>query len=154
MRKLREWVDKNGNKVYLNSTTPATKTAAATPNGFMPVDYFKSRFEKIYNHITSIYDFCDIRECEISDLNILLTYGASNEEYDIRIDSDWGRYPIELFHVKTKPTKEKTTHCFFDSYEELLDKLLELGVIKDKKLCESINSSLAEEFKLYESLWR
>lgn len=160
MRKLHEWVDKNGNKVYLNSTASNNKTATTntSSDGIMPIGYFKSRFEKIYDHMVSIYGdaSCDIRE--LSDLDLLVHYYIGKDKYRLLISSDWGCYPLELKYDKIliggRDTRIFIADNTFNNYDELLDKLLELGIIKDKNLCESLNHSLAEEFKLYESLWR
>ncbi len=146
MRRLTEWVDKNGNKITLKSTA-----ASNTQTNIIKPGYFKSKFEKLSNHLVDIYGFCDIRY--LSDDVLKLYHSVGFDEYLLEIVTDYGKYPMELLYERVQPTKGQITRATFSSYEQLLDKLLHIGVIKDKKLCESKKISTIDDFQLYENLW-
>ena len=157
MRHLKEWVDKDGNEIKLKSTASkaSTPTVANTISDMMPNGYFKSRFKKIFNHMVDIYRTCRAG-AEISDLDLVVYYKVAGKgQYRLLVTSEWNCYPLDLKYerVTINGTRELIAKETFYDYNELLDKLLALGVIKDKKLCESYDCSAVEEFKLYENLW-
>lgn len=135
-RKLCEWVDAKGNKITLKSTN--TVNVANTAPNKPTSGFFKDKFTKLDNHLNKLYGFCDTRW--LADAAYKTYYNKGDDEYLLEIVTDYGQYPIELLHERTKPAKDQITRKTLHDYSQLLDVLYDIGVITDKSLCEWVDS--------------
>lgn len=165
-RILTEWLDKDSNKISLNNNstkfnrTPYQRTDIYDPNRTYTNYSDKDNFTKLENHLKTCWKTCrakvqdhtasfvlsnDPNEGRVGSERILIEVGAvgdKNSDYWCRVEdqtdfSNWER--LLDFSAKT--------------FEEVLNELFKLSLIKDINLSESVSLSTIDDFKLYENLW-
>ena len=133
---LCEWVDKNGKTVHVNNS-PAPVKAAPTPVGQIPDQTY--RYKRLLAQIDAD-GFCkySINTLDYRTLDITLKNGVS-----VKLERQ-DHFPIYKLTIED-------SSIAYDDYEDVLNALIEEGIIGDTDLCES--ASFAEDFKTYENLW-
>ena len=151
-KRLTEWFVMNNN----SNTSPAAASTAK-------IDYYKDKFELILKDILKNFYYDPesgfVREVDMYKDRVYLEviYFDYVNEYLLSFDID----PITedwSFELESKDQNDVGNRQVVDTttgagYSLLLDKLLKMKIIKNKKLFESIQSSFAEDFKLYENLF-
>lgn len=174
IRFLKEWLDTKGNKVNASTQTASNTTSKCTTSTSKAIKTsYKEEYENLYKHIQSLYSYS--YKQEISDRFFIVHYSASDSKISVddtevfisycpeRLED--GRPPFYLEYELTTPSDHQIFYDYFMTYEEILDELLSLGVIKDKKVCESFSCTeavrcsenmLPEEYpkKLYHATYR
>lgn len=156
MNLLTEWVDSNGKKVSLNTST--SSQPASTASSKTNKEKFTSLLYHMMKNKSSLVDKAEVVRLDDGGFTYKEHYKltATASEYTLtllvgysRFNSSW-RYEL---YMDTSLMKE-----FYGSgWEDLLEELEKYfhvpkaGSPEYKKLCES--ASIAEDFKLYENLW-
>ena len=135
-KKLNEWIVMN------NST--ATKQSSIG----------HEEFGKIIKHLEDIYD-CD-RDRDLKylyDTGFEISYGDQLDIYRLVIDFDTKTEKWTLFHIQTYPINKILKNYSGVGFNHLLNIMFTSKIIKDKTICESVQSSTIDEFSEYESMW-
>lgn len=143
---LTEWLDSDGKKVSQASAPPATTSS----NKKSTVD-FTDRFTKLCKHLTDLHGRVRITYLEPQRFSCRILDKNDNFLLVIKIDylPETKRFRVSLYANE----EIKADNVYMKDWDYLLDQFLACGIIKDKKLCESVESSIADDFKLYENLW-
>ena len=136
---LQEFVDRNGNKVTLPNKT---STSSNNPAKNYPdqTDKFKKLLDKVA---------AGGRKYQIKDLRdrvLFFTTNTSNGPVAIRILLR----TIDLSYL-VQVIGDTDFNC--STWKEVLKLLVSLGVISNYTNCEALETSVADDFKLYENLW-
>ncbi len=154
MRRLYEWKDAKGNKINLNNSTCRSTTAASNVNNNSSTTNYPNQTER-YKKLLAQID----KEKRFKYTITLLTDNALvfnlidplNSNKTIAIAIVYKPYttpPIWRMGVGDRPTVD------YKDWNELLEIFETPGIIKDiSSLKESFESSVAEDFELYENLW-
>ena len=138
-----EWLDKSGKKINLNNSSSTSSTKKSG-------DDFTQQFKKLCKHLGDVHGGVKITylephrmSCRVLDRNDLFLIV-------VKIDylPESKRFRVSIF----ANDETQAINIYMQDWEYLLDQFLVAGIIKDKRLCES-NSSIADDFKLYENLW-
>lgn len=160
--KVFEWLDANGNKINLNSSsTVSTSTSNSSSATKTSTLSNKEKFEKILefhkNHAPAIVARKEIKVLRNDCFHYMEHVSAGDDEYDrdvvVAID-DSENWVMCLF-TNGKKTIEKIGKGF-EELLRILNFYLTLPNSSSKEyqeLLESVESSIATEFKLYENLW-
>lgn len=153
-KRLAEWIVMNSNNNSNTSSTIASKTKT---------DYYVEKLELILKDILKNFyydpdsEYC--REVGIYEDRVYLDviYFDHVNEYLLSFDidpitEDW-RFELEAKDQDDVGNRQVVVSTTGTGYNQLLDKLLKMKIIKNKKLFESIQNSFAEDFKLYENLF-
>ena len=147
-RILKEWLDKNGNKITLNNNS----SSLAQPAN----DLYKDRFKKLALHIEDYHKWCLVYH--VSEWELELEYRNNSNIYELKIDVNSKDIQIDLGDVDvltgtTKPIL--STSVAHGDWSGVLSILKDNNVIKDPKLCEQLftKASFTGTFKEYENLW-
>lgn len=162
MRRLHEWVDKNGNKIVIKNTSGPTAPTAPTGSGqpttdmWGNLDSWNQFVDKVTKYIKSRPELNNLKIDSRSNgkLQSLHIYDPMPMSDDIAISYNIGN---ELFVIYADYDGfQKITGKGFNSLMETLQDIaftiFELGGFDFLALRESVNS-VAADFKLYESLW-
>lgn len=124
---LTEWVDKNGKKVNLK----------ATSSDLVPDQTY--RFERLVAQIQADKR-CRIQVNNLTETVLEITTG---NYVKIKIERlpQFPNYVLKIGNYRRS----------YDDYDDLLDALIEEGIIANTDLCES--ASIVEDFRAYENLW-
>jgi hypothetical protein len=122
MKELKEWVDANGNK---SSGSKQTN------------DLFKDRFMKLAKHIEDYHDWSTVYY--VSEWELELEFRSGYDVFNLVIDVN--TTAIDLVVTNTKTHQEIVTATVgHNEWSKILTSLQNIGVIKDKKLCEWVDS--------------
>lgn len=139
---LKEFVDKNGNKINLNNPSSNIPSKAPVKNNLDQTERYKKLLAKIDSEKKLKYELKDLTN---RILALVINFSADDRQY-IRIlfSPKNGTYLLQI-------VGDNDFRCA--SWDEVLQILISIGVIRNTYNCESIESSVADEFKLYEDLW-
>ena len=132
---LREWKDTKGNQINLNKSSSAPASNTSTKNYPDQTDRYKRLLAQIDSD-----GFCKVTVNLLDDRILAFT---THDGLPIKIIFK-PYVPCYLLQIDGKDFSCK-------DFEEVLDILLDIEVIKNTDLCES--ASFAEDFRLYENLW-
>ncbi len=121
-RILKEWVDGNGNKPSASKQTN---------------DLFKDRFMKLAKHIEDYHSWSLVNY--ISEWELDLEFEVSSETFSLDIDVNSQNISATVYSNKSGKELLNTT-ADHDEWTKILTSLQSIGVIKDKKLCEWVDS--------------
>lgn len=131
---LTEWVDKDGKKISLNKSSTSPKlTSKGVPDQ-------TDRYESLVAQIRED-ELCRVRVEALSETVLGLT---TENNVKIRIERK-ASFPPYVMQIGNH------TDAYAD-YGEVLEELIEEGIIANADLCESV-SSIADDFTAYENLW-
>lgn len=136
MRRLIEWQIMNSSTKQTNGTIGHTE------------------FAKIVSHLETIYD-CD-RDRDLKylyDTGFEISYGDQLDIYRLVIDFDRKTEKWTLFQIQTYPVNKIVNNIPGTGFNKLLDELYKLKIIKDRTICESLQSSTVDEIKEYNTMW-
>lgn len=133
-RMLKEWLDSNGNQINLGS--PATKSI---PSNKPATTDFTEKFKKLYGHIDSVWGGLNIIRCAMHTLAIYYGYGQKWYHLIIRYIPTEGCFEVNL--TERQPSGKLIYAGEADSWTELLDILMQTETIKNRKLCEWVDSN-------------
>jgi hypothetical protein len=149
---LKEWVDAQGNKIVLNSTTSSVTTTAATatvPSTTATTVSYKDKFKKVANQVTTTQKWCDIEELTDRTLELVFGYGRTIYQLNISIRGN----AFDVLFQKIDPDTDVIGEFTCDSWRYVLNYLKSESLIRDVSICESASISTIDEFKIYEDLW-
>lgn len=129
-RILKEWLDASGNQIKLSNTT-ANNAALGKGN-------FNSKFTKLYSHIESVWGGLNVLKCTAQTLVLYYGYGQEWYELSIRYIPEEGCFEI---HLMERISMKLIFAGEADSWTELLDILMQTETIKNRKLCEWVDSN-------------
>lgn len=134
--KLNEWQDAKGNKVNTNSPARST-TSTGAKNYPDQTDRYKRLLAQI--------DADGYSKYTVNLLDDRILAFTTHDGLPIKIIyKPYTTPPSYLVQIDGKD--------FYDNeYEDVLNLLLDIEVIKNTDLCES--ASIAEDFRTYETLW-
>jgi hypothetical protein len=145
MRRLYEWVDAKGNKINLNSISI---TQATSSTGIQTEDFTK-KYKKLTTHIKQVWtqiSFIELSahvlEADVGkqdNFHLAITYRPRHGCFDVLVEDNYKGAILE------------NTSC--NTWDEMLTVLLRNSIIVNKKLCEFVEPTVAEDFRLYETLW-
>ena len=138
MQKLQEW------KLADGSSLTNTKQSSIG----------HKEFGKIIRHLEDIYD-CDLdRDLKyLYDTGFEISYGDQLDIYRLVIDFNTKTEKWTLFHIQTYPANKILNKFSGVGFNDLLNALYNVKIIKDKTICESIQSSTIDEIKEYNIMW-
>ena len=126
-RIIREWLDAKGNKINISKSSSPTTTSTD----------FTDKFKKLYGHIDSVWGGVNVLRCGAHEL--MIYYGYGQEWYHLII-----RYvPTEnCFEINLTRQKPDTLIYAGEAYSwsDLLDILEQTETIKNRKMCEWVDS--------------
>ena len=135
---LSEWVDKDGKKISLNKSSTSPKlTTTGVPDQ-------TDRYESLVAQIRAD----ELVRLQVLDLTETILALKVGNHVPIRIERK-ASFPPYVMQLGNHADA-------YADYEEVLEVLIEEGIIATTDLCESISynsSSFAGEFKEYETLW-
>lgn len=157
---LREWLDANGNKVVINSTSSASVAQSSTLSTTGYKDKFKKLLDFNEKHMRN-----NVINAEIKNLNDYgfhyyeLCTDSSGSKYErdvlVGISNDNDRWAIIECKNKQTVNSENGSGGFSELLKTLgmYIKRPPLGTLEYRNILESNEGTFAGEFKLYESLW-
>ena len=134
---LCEWVDKSGKTVHINNSSTPVQNTSQTPVGKIPDQTY--RYRRLLAQIDAD-GFCKYT------INLL-----DNTTLDITLHNNVRVKLVRQPHFPIYKLSIEDTSMTYDDYEDVLNALIEEGIIGDTDLCEA--ASFVEEFKEYENLW-
>ena len=144
--KLCEWMDNNGNTVALNSANSSMSTNGTTTKKTS----YKDEFTKLAKHLKDTHWHSLVSHCTDTEVHIDFW------EFQEPIQRIIIEKPIN--YLRLKVFNNGGTNTVLDisckTWDEVLQELEDIKVIKDKRLCESISLSTIDSFKIYENLWK
>lgn len=141
---LTEWVDSNGKKVSLsNSSSNTSSNKTSAKNYPDQTDRYKRLLAQIDADKT-----CKYIVNLLDDRILAITINSAKGDLGFKIIFK----PYVPCYLLQLTTKESVKELSREDFEEVLDLLLDAGLINNTDLCESI-SSIADDFKTYENLW-
>ena len=146
---LKEFVDKNGNRVNLPKASSNAPKVSNTSTK-RTADDFTDRFTKLCNHLPNALA-CNVKIVYLEPQRVRCRVLDKNDNFLFSISIDYlpetKRFKVSVF----ANDEIKANNIYMKDWDYLLDQLLSAGIIKDKSLCES--ASIADDFKTYENLW-
>ena len=127
---LKEFVDKNGNKINLNNPSSNIPSKAAVKNNLDQTERYKKLLAKIDSEKKLKYELKDLTN---RILALVINFSADDRQY-IRIlfSPKNGTYLVQI-------VGDNDFRC--SSWDEVLQILISIGVIRNTYNCESIESS-------------
>lgn len=145
MRRLLEWKDAKGNKINLNNKTSSASTS--TTNYPSQKERYKKLFAQIDKEKRFNYEVLTLTDNAL----VFNIFNSVNNNKVIAVTIVYKPYtdpPVWKMGVSNGKGFD------YNDWNEILEIFNVSGIIKDiSSLKESFNSSIAEDFKEYESMW-
>ena len=126
-RMFMEWLDASGNKIKFNST--ATTTTAD--------DLYKDRFIKLAKHMEDCHSWSLVNY--MSEWELDVDFDLVTGRHNLSIDVGSAYIHIKTIHIKTGNVLVDYT-AKHDEWSDILEVLKNSHIIKDKRLCEWVDS--------------
>ena len=145
-RMLTEWLDANGNKASINNNSSSANSSA----GNSADDLFKDRFVKLAKQIEDCQTWSLVNY--ISEWELDLEFDTGEAIYSLDIDVNSKNIAAVIYNNSTGAEILNVT-AGHDEWHKIILSLKNKNIIQDVKACESIDTTTADDFKLYENLW-